>query len=78
MILVNSMTKDKITYSDVEEYEKFFSLIPPFLLERFAKKNTNLVLKFKSQVQSLIDGLKENEKVNICDTPGPDGLPHEG
>ena len=59
------MTEDKITYNDVEEYEKFFSLIPPFLLERFAKKNTNLVLKFKPHVLSLIDGLNENEKVKL-------------
>ena len=76
------MSDDKITYSDVEEYEKFFSLIPSFLLERFAKKNTNLVLKFKSQVQSLIDGLNENEKAKLdivlnIDTEELQGLMNE-
>ena len=76
------MSDVKITYSDVEEYEKFFSLLPPFLLERFAKKNTNLVLKFKSQVQSLINGLNENEKVKLdivlnTDTDELQGLMNE-
>ena len=79
---VISMSDDKITYSDVEEYEKFFSLLPPFLLERFAKKNTNLVLKFKSQVQSLINGLNENEKIKLdivlnTDTDELQGLMNE-
>ena len=61
------MSEEKLTYEDVEKYEKFFTLAPPFLLERFAKKNTNLVVKFKSKVQSFVDGLDENdkEKLNI-------------
>ena len=56
------MDKEKITYKDVEEYEKLFSLVPPFLLERFAKKNTNLVLKFESQVKSFIDDLSNHQR----------------
>ena len=53
---------DKITYEDVEEYESLFSLAPPFLLEMFAKKNKNIVLKFKSTIQSFIYKLTEDEK----------------
>lgn len=56
---------DKITYTDVKEYENLFSLVPPFLLEAFAKKNTNFVLKFKSQVQSHIDNLSDKQKTKL-------------
>ena len=53
---------EKITYDDVQEFEKFFKLVPSFLLERYAKKNTNIVLKFKSKVQSFIDNLDDEHK----------------
>ena len=56
------MFEDKITYNDIEEYEKLFSLTPPFLLERFAKKNTNIVLKFKSNIEGFLSGMDENHK----------------
>lgn len=56
------MSEDKITYNDVKEYEKFFTLIPPFLLERFAKKNSNIVLKFKSRVESFLTKLSPNQR----------------
>lgn len=52
----------KITYKDIKEHEKLFTLAPPFLLEAFAKKNTNLVLKFKSAIQSHIDNLSDIER----------------
>ena len=56
------MSEEKISYKDVQEYEKFFTLIPPFLLERFAKKNTNIVLKFKSRIESFMANMSENQK----------------
>lgn len=56
------MGEEKITYRDVEEYEKLFSLVPPFLLERFAKKNKNLVLKFESNVRSFLEDLSANQR----------------
>ena len=56
------MSENKITLSDVQAYEKFFSLIPSFLLERYAKKNTNLVLKFKSRVESYLAKLSDGQK----------------
>lgn len=56
------MSEDKISYKDVLEYEKFFSLVPPFLLERFAKKNSNLVSKFQSKIEAYIANLNDNQK----------------
>lgn len=56
------MSDEKITYRDVEQYEKFFSLTPSFLLERFAKKNTNLVLKFESKVKNHMANLSDEQK----------------
>lgn len=56
---------DKITYGDVKEYEKFFMLTPPFLLERFAKKNTNLVSKFKSKAENYMNNMSDNQKAKL-------------
>ena len=56
------MSDEKITYRDVKQYEKFFSLTPSFLLERFAKKNTNLVLKFESKVKNHMANLSDEQK----------------
>ncbi|MBE6504244.1 MAG: hypothetical protein E7Z73_00670 [Methanobrevibacter millerae] len=61
------MCEEKITYADVEEYQGLFTLAPSFLLETFAKRNTNLVLMFKSIIKSYMDSLTEiqKEKLNI-------------
>lgn len=59
------MSDERITYKDVQEYEKFFTLIPPFLLERFAKKNTNMVLKFRSKVESYLANLSDHQKSKL-------------
>ena len=61
------MENEKITYSDVEEYETLFTLAPSFLLEGFARRNTNLVSKFRSIIQSYMDNLTEiqKDKLNI-------------
>lgn len=53
---------EKLSYEDVKPYEKLFTAMPAFLLERFAKRNSNFVLKFKSKVESFIAGLDENQK----------------
>lgn len=55
----------KITVNDVIDYESLFKLAPAFLLERFAKKNTNLVSKFNSQVQSRLNKMSESEKKKL-------------
>ena len=56
------MNQDKITYDDVYEYQTLFLLAPSFLLEMFAKRSTNLVSKFKSQVKYYLDTLDEEQK----------------
>ena len=56
---------DKISYEDIKPYEELFTATPAFLLERFAKRKTNFVLKFKSKVESLLDGLDDNQKKKL-------------
>ena len=53
---------DKITYGDVREYENLFIMAPSFLLERFAKRNSNIVSKFKSQIQSHLNNLTDDQR----------------
>ena len=53
---------DKITYEDFKEYESLFSLAPSFMLKHFARKKTNLVLKFQSAIEDYLDGLTDEEK----------------
>lgn len=53
---------NEITYNDVVEYQHFFKLVPPFLLERMAKKNSNLVKKFESKVKSYLANLSDNQQ----------------
>ena len=55
----------KISYEDIKPYEELFTATPAFLLERFAKRNTNFVLKFKSKVESFLDGLDDNQKKKL-------------
>ncbi|MBQ2832029.1 hypothetical protein [Methanobrevibacter sp.] len=59
------MSEDKITYDDIKQYEKFFTLTPSFLLERFAKKNKNLVLKFESKVKGYLANLNPEQQKKL-------------
>ena len=52
----------ELTYDDVELYESFFNLVPPFILERMAKRNSNLVSKFKSNIQSHLNTLTDDQR----------------
>lgn len=56
------MSEDKLTYSDIHDYESLFTMAPPFLLESFAKRNSNLVLKFKPTIQPYINNLTSEQK----------------
>ena len=56
------MMSDTITYEDIREYEKLFSMAPPFLLKRFAKRNSNLVSKFRSRIESHLGNINEDQK----------------
>lgn len=53
---------DEITYEDIKDYETLFTLAPSFLLERFARKNKNLVLKFKPTIESHLSNLTDEQK----------------
>lgn len=53
---------EKISYEDVKQYEHLFSLVPSFMLERMAKKNRNLVDKFKSKIESKINSLSDTQR----------------
>lgn len=59
------MSGDEITYGDVKDYENLFLLVPSFLMERFARKNSNLVLKFKSQIRSHLENLNNVQKIKL-------------
>ena len=56
---------DKLTYEDVKPYEELFTAMPAFLLERFAKRKSNFVVKFKSKVESFLAGLDDDQKKKL-------------
>ena len=56
---------DKLSYEDVKPYEELFTTMPAFLLERFAKRNSNFVLKFKSKVESFLNNLNDDQKKKL-------------
>ena len=55
------MDDERLSYKDVREYESLFKLAPAFLLEKKKKKNSNIVLKFKSQIISHINALSDEQ-----------------
>ena len=59
------MSDDRISYRDVREYESLFNMAPAFLLEMFARKNSNIVLKFQSQIMDMISNLDEAQKMKL-------------
>ena len=56
---------EKITYHDVLEHQHLFALVPPFILERMAKRNSNLVDKFRPNIQSHLTSLSDDQKVKL-------------
>lgn len=56
---------DKLTYNDVLDYQHFLKLAPPFLLGRMAKKKSNLVVKFESQVNSYLQKLTDHQRKKL-------------
>ena len=43
-------------------YQHLFKLAPAFLIERMAKKNSNMVSKFNSQISSHMQRLTDDQK----------------
>lgn len=56
------MMNDKLTCDDVMKYEHHASKVPAFLLSRMAKRNSNLISKFESQIKPRLGNLDENHK----------------
>lgn len=56
---------ENLTYEDVVEYQHLFKLMPPFLLERMAKKNSNLVNKFQSKVEAYLNKISDNQRKKL-------------
>ena len=59
------MSGDKITYRDFREYQSLFKLAPAFLLERFARKNKNIVMKFRPQILAHLSNLDELQRKKL-------------
>lgn len=60
-----TVMENKITYDDLKEHAHLFTLAPPFVLKVMAKKNSNLVIKFKSTIESHLDKLNDNQKSKL-------------
>ena len=56
---------DKITYEDVLEYQHLFAMAPSFIMERMARKNSNLVKKFKSSVEAHLNSLNHEQREKL-------------
>lgn len=57
--------KEKITYEDLKEHEHLFLLAPSFILKGMAKRNSNLVIKFKSSIESHLNALTDEERSKL-------------
>ena len=56
---------EKITLEDIEAYQHLLSKVPAFLLGRMAKKNSSIVGKFSSRVESYIDNFNDSERKKL-------------
>lgn len=56
---------EKITYEDVLEHQHLFALVPTFVLERMAKRNSNLVDKFRPNIISHMNSLSDNQRAKL-------------
>ena len=57
----------ELTCDDVLEYQDLLKLAPLFILKRMARKRSNLVKKFESQVKDYIENMdsRHQEKLHI-------------
>ena len=53
---------DKLTCDDVMKFAHLTSKVPAFLLKRMAKRNSNLVGKFESQIKPRLENLNEHHR----------------
>lgn len=57
--------EERISYDDLKEHEHLFTLAPSFILKRMARKNSNLVDKFKSTIESHLNKLSDEQKAKL-------------
>lgn len=59
--------RDKLTCDDVMKYEHLVSKVPAFVLEKMAKRKSNLVSKFESQIRPRLETLGDanREKLEV-------------
>lgn len=64
---IEDNNKIKLTYEDIKPYEKLFSIAPSLLLKTMINRNSNVVIKFKSQIIPYINNLnsKQTEQLNL-------------
>ncbi|MBE6489662.1 MAG: hypothetical protein E7Z83_02260 [Methanobrevibacter sp.] len=53
---------DKLTCDDVLKYDHLASKVPSFLLGRMAKRNSNLVGKFESQIRPRLANMNDHHR----------------
>lgn len=53
---------EKLSVDDVLQYNHMVTKAPSFLLGRMAKKNSNLITKFKSPIQSYLGKLNDDQR----------------
>ncbi|WP_405305587.1 hypothetical protein [Methanobrevibacter sp.] len=57
--------REKITYDDLKEHEHLFLLAPSFILGGMAKRNSNLITKFRPAVESHLNKLSDDERSKL-------------
>ncbi|WP_305514642.1 MULTISPECIES: hypothetical protein [unclassified Methanobrevibacter] len=56
---------EELSYEDIKEYGHLFTIAPSFVLEMMARKNSNIVLKFKSTIRSFLESLSDEEMIKL-------------
>ena len=56
---------ERISYNDLKDYEHLFTMTPSFVLKRMAKRNSNLIDRFRPTVESHLSKLNDEQKVKL-------------
>ena len=59
------MSDETLTYEDIKAYESLFTKTPSLVLSAMAKRKTNLVSKFDSQIKSRLSNLNDSQKAKL-------------
>lgn len=59
---IGEIMEDRITYDDLKEHEHLFTMAPSFVLKRMARRNSNVVAKFKPAIESHLDKLNDEQR----------------